>query len=273
MSARKQFPEPVEALLLVLATFGLLILFLLFYAQFSTNGLSAAQRAVSGSRYSYIIGGSLFLIVPLVYARFRGYPLRVLFRLNPIPFPVVLVSLIIGLALSFLGDELDRIVALFVTIPDWMYDMLNPLKAQSLTDWILLLGGAVVIASVAEEGLFRGFFQVTLEAKGDVTRAVLLSALTWTMVHQNLYWAVELLIMGVFFGFMAWRTNSIYPSIIAHAVNNFVAMWMLNFHPPEGAEAWYEWNGHVTPLVLVLALGGLVWGLRWLSIRYRAASV
>jgi len=79
--------------------------------------------------------------------------------------------------------------------------------------------------------------------------------------------------MGVFFGFMAWRTNSIYPSIIAHAVNNFVAMWMLNFHPPEGAEAWYEWNGHVTPLVLVLALGGLVWGLRWLSIRYRAASV
>ncbi len=270
MKKGRTFPEPLEALLLVLATFGVLIVFLLLFSIFSTSGLNQAQRAASGSRYFYIIGGSLFLIVPMVYARWRNYPIRILFRLNPVPLSVILVSVIIGLSLSVLSDELERIIALFVTIPDWMYEMLNPLRAEGTTDWILVLLGSVVIAAVAEEGLFRGFVQVTLEAKGDVTRAVLLTALTWTLVHQNPYWAVELFLMGVFLGFMAWRSNSILPGIMAHGVNNLIAMLMLNFSPEAGAEAWYEWNGHVSPALLIIALAMLIWGLRWLDARYRA---
>ena len=178
--------------------------------------------------------------------------------------------MLIGLSLSVLSDELERLIALLVTIPDWMYDMLKPLKAEGIMDWILVLLGSVVIAAVAEEGLFRGFVQMTLEAKGDVTRAVLLTALTWTLVHQNPYWAVELFIMGVFLGFMAWRSNSILPGIVAHGVNNLLAMLMLNAPPEAGTYGWYEWNGHVSPVVLTVALAVLIWSLRWFSNRYRA---
>jgi membrane protease YdiL (CAAX protease family) len=270
MKKGRSFPEPLEALLLVLATFGALIVFLLLFSIFSTSGLNQAQRAVSGSRYFYILGGSLFLIVPLLYARWRKYPVRILFRFNPVPLSVVLASVVIGLSLSILSDELERIIALFVTIPDWMYEMLNPLRAKDAVDWILVLLGSVVIAAIAEEGLFRGFVQVTLEAKGDVTRAVLLTALTWTLVHQNPYWAVELFITGVFLGFMAWRSNSILPGIIAHGVNNLVAMLMLNFPSEDGMESWYEWNGHVSPVLLITALAMLIGGIRWFGARYRA---
>ncbi len=270
MTDRRTFPEPLEALLLVLATFGVLIVFLVLFSIFSTSGLNQAQRAISGSRYFYIVGGSLFLIVPLLYARWRNYPIQILFRMNPVPLSVIFVSLLIGISLSVLSDELERIIALFVTIPDWMYEMLNPLKAESTLDWVLVFLGSVVIAAVAEEGLFRGFVQVTLEAKGDVTRAVLLTSLTWTLVHQNPYWAVELFLMGVFLGFMAWRSNSILPGIIAHGINNLLAMLILNFPSEQGTEGWYEWNGHVSPVLLTLALASLIWSLRWFSARYRA---
>ncbi len=271
MQDRKQFPEPLEALLLVLAVFAVSILSIYILSVLNQSDLSKPQTIIQNARYYYIFGGSLFLIIPLLYARLRHYPLRRVFRLNPVPLSVILVSLPVGFALTVLSDELDRLLGLIITIPQWVYDMMYPLKAESLSDWALILMGAVIIAAIAEEVLFRGFLQISLERKGDATRAVLLSALAWTLIHQNPYWAVEIFIMGIFIGFLAWRTNSIIPSVIVHALNNFIAVWMLNSKPEESM-GWYEWHGHVSPMVLVPAFFVLVWGLRQISAPYQAGS-
>ena len=271
MQERKQFPEPVEALLLVLAVFAASIGAIYILSVLNHSDLSKPQTIIENARYYYIFGGSLFLIIPFVYARLRRYPLRRVFRLNPVPARVLLLSLPVGIALTVLSDELDRLLGLLITIPQWVYDMMYPLKVETMSDWALILTGAVLIASVAEEVLFRGFLQVSLERKGDATRAVLLSALAWTLIHQNPYWAVEIFIMGVFIGFLAWRTNSIFPSVVVHALNNFIAVWILNRNLEE-TMGWYEWNGHVSPLVLAVALFVLVWGLRGISAPYQAGS-
>jgi len=267
----KKFPEPLEALLLVLSVFAALIVLVILRSTFSDASMDDPESLIESSRYFYIYGGSLFLLIPLMYAHYRGYAIRQLFRFNPVPLPVILVSIPIGIALTILGDEMDRLIALIITVPEWVYEIMYPLKAESFQDWLLILTGAVVIASVAEEVLFRGFFQVSLERKGDVTRAVLLSSLTWTLVHQNPYWAVEIFILGIFIGFLAWRSNSIYPAIIVHAINNFVGVWMLNADDLSGLEAWYLWGDHVSPPIIVLAIGVLVWGLRWFTHHYQEA--
>lgn len=265
----KKFPEPLEALLLVLSVFGALIILVILRSVLGDVALDDPNSLIESSRYFYIYGGSLFLLIPLTYAHFRGYAIRPLFRFNPVPLQVILVSIPIGIALTILGDEMDRLIDLIITVPQWVYEMMYPLKAESFKDWILILSGAVVIASVAEEILFRGFFQVSLEGKGDVTRAVLLSSLTWTLVHQNPYWAIEIFILGVFIGFLAWRSNSIIPAIIVHAINNLIGVWMLNAEDLSGLESWYLWNNHVSPPIIVLALGILIWGLRWFTHHYR----
>lgn len=265
----KKFPEPLEALLLVLGVFGALIALIILRSLFNTDSVGEPDTLIEGSRYFYIYGGSLFLIIPLLYARSRKYPIRNLFRLNPVPLSVILISIPIGIALTIVGDELDRLIALIITVPGWVYEMMYPLKAEGPWDWFLIITGAVVIAAVAEEVLFRGFLQVSLERKGDVTRAVLLSSLTWTLVHQNPYWAVEIFILGIFIGFLAWRSNSIIPPIIVHAINNFIGVWLLNTEDLSGLESWYLWNDHVSPVIIVLAIGTLVWGLRWVTHHYR----
>lgn len=271
MQEQKQFPEPVEALLLVLAVFAVSILTIYTLSVLNQSDLSKPETIIENARYYYIFGGSLFLIIPLFYARFRRYPIRRVFRFNPVPGSVVLLSIPIGFALTVLSDELDRLLGFIITVPQWVYDMMYPLKAESFSDWALILMGAVIIAAIAEEVLFRGFLQISLERKGDATRAVLLSALAWTLIHQNPYWAVEIFIMGVFMGFLAWRTNSIIPSVIVHALNNFIAVVMLNIHIEESMQ-WYEWNGHVSPLILIAAIVVLVWGLRRISVPYQEAS-
>ena len=222
MPQRKQFPEPVEALLLILAVFAISIVSIFVLSMINQESIDQPDILIQNSRYFYIFGGSLFLIIPLLYAKVQNYPFRQLFRFNPVPRQVILISILIGISLTVLGDELDRLIGLIITVPEWVYEMMYPLKAESTWDWVLILTGGVIIASVAEEVLFRGFLQVALERKGDVTRAALLSSLTWTLVHQNPYWAVGIFILGIFIGFIAWRTNSIIPPIIVHAINNFL---------------------------------------------------
>ena len=43
------------------------------------------------------------------------------------------------------------------------------------------------------------------------------------VISTNPFWAVQIFIMGVIIGFLAWRTDSVIPGIIVHALNNFDA--------------------------------------------------
>jgi len=269
MSDKKQIPEPLEALALILGTFAILFIALLVYSGFQ-GAVTDTENYKEGSRYFFIFGGLLFGLVPVLYARWRGYDMRRVFRLNPVSWQVLFLSIAAALALSIIGDELDRLLNMLITVPDWLLESMRPLKAQNTWDWILIISGAVVVAAVAEELLFRGFLQVALERKGDVTRAVILTSLTWTLIHQNPYWAVEIFIIGIFIGFLAWRTDSLIPPITVHLVNNLIAVVFLNMDA-ESSLDWYVWGEHVSPFVLAIAVGLLWWSLREITKIYRSS--
>jgi len=121
---------------------------------------------------------------------------------------------------------------------------------------------------VSEEILFRGFLQVSLEKKGDITRAVILSSVTWTIIHVNPYWAIQIFVTGVILGFIAWRTNSVYPSMIVHATNNFLSLMVINYNLEESMD-WYFLGDHISPVVFVIALGILIICIRRISAYYK----
>lgn len=262
----KQFPEPVEALIVVLASFFFLILMVI--AVGAISGAEEPAEMIENSRSIYIFGGLVFLLFPLVYARLKKYELVKIFRLNPVPASVLYLSLIYGLGLTLIGDELDRIVQLIFPAPEWLVEMLRPLQAQSALDWVQVLLGAVLIAAVAEELLFRGFLQISLEQKGDVTRAVILTSIAWTLIHQNPYWAVQIFIMGVLIGYVAWRTDSVWPTIIIHGLYNFLGVLFVNVDVIK-AFPFYEWRGHVNPILIILGLALLIFSIKKIDQVYR----
>jgi len=268
MQEKRNYPEPLEALLLILAIFILFIILMIAYVSLSGYNLQNTEEMIAGSRYLIIFGGSLFLIIPLIYAKLRHYDIIGTFRLRSVPWRVIFLSILIGLSISALSDELERLINLIFPIPDWILEMMLPLKANSPMDWVLVIAGAVFITTFSEETLFRGFLQISLERKGDVTRAVLLSAVTWALIHRNPYWAISIFLIGVVFGFMAWRSHSIWPSFTAHATNNLLALLFLNLNMAPYFK-WYETGKHVALPVLILSLAILVWSVRLLSAWYR----
>jgi membrane protease YdiL (CAAX protease family) len=263
----KNYPEPVEALVVILITFGVVLavafIFAMFLFTFSPN------TTVGGNtKLIYILGGIPLLVVPIIYINVKKYNLRELFRLNPVSGDVIFLSVLVGLALGPLSDELDRLIQIVIPLPQWFMEQLKFMQAETLSDWILLFLGVVALASISEELIFRGFLQVTLERKGDITRAVILSSISWTLIHVNPYWAIQIFVMGIIIGFMAWRTNSIFPPIIVHAVNNFMSLLFFNF----GEDLhWYLLGNHVTPWLLVLSLAVLVWSIRKMTAIFQTA--
>jgi membrane protease YdiL (CAAX protease family) len=268
-NTKKSFPEPVEALSIILVVFGALIILLMLISSLFEIRIDPPD-VEKEARYLFIFGGSLFLIVPLIYSGWRRYDIRNLFRLNRISLPVALLTVVCGIALAVLSDEMDRLLNMLVTMPDWMLEQMQPLHAATAGEWVMVLSGAVLIAGISEEAMFRGFLQVSLEQKGDATRAVLLSAITWTLIHMNPYWAVQIFISGVVIGFLAWRTDSLIPPILMHIINNLLAVLSLNLNL-EAMMQWYLWNDHVAPWILLMALAALVWSIRTISAIYRSA--
>jgi len=263
----KKYPEPAESLLLLLGIFFGLYITTEIFASFVGGQETDSESAQKQIRFFFIFGSTLFFIIPYTYSRLRNYDTVNLFRLNKIPVSVIILSLIAGVSLSILVDELDRIINMIVPLPEWMSELMTPLKVETTVDWILAISGVVVAAGFAEESLFRGFIQVSLEQRGDITKAVLLSSATWALIHIIPYWAIQIFIIGMFFGFLSWRTKSIFPSVIMHGANNFIALLYVNL---KDELSWYLWGDHVSPVVLVIAAGLLYYSMRQIVFIYRS---
>jgi len=268
---RKEYPEPIEALIVILVSFGIIFATAIII---TAVALYLQKNSVmdGNTPLLFIIGGLFFLVIPVLYARLRKYNIRRVFRLNPAPPAILLLAIPIGLSLAILTDVLDRIIRIFLPPPDIFLQYLESMRAETISEWVLLIMGVVVIAALSEEMLFRGFLQVSLEKKGDINRAVIMSSLTWTLIHINPYWAIQIFITGIFLGFVAWRTGSVYPAMIVHGTNNLLSLVSINLDF-ENKFDWYFWGDFVSPFIVLLALVVLITSIRYLSIHYQTHSI
>jgi len=115
--------------------------------------------------------------------------------------------------------------------PGFMTDLLKSGRDKGAA--LLLLVAFSVAAPMSEEVLARGFlFRGWSASFLRVPGAILLSSLVWTVVHlqYDMYFLAEVFTIGLWFGYMRHRANSLWLTIILHALNNMTAvvltMWL-----------------------------------------------
>ena len=96
--------------------------------------------------------------------------------------------------------------------------------------WVALLGYGV-IGPVAEEVCFRGvlFFSLNKWVKAPIAIAV--SALVFALYHGNLIQGIYALIMGAIMAYLAYRTDSLFSSMIYHMTANIIVTTYGQFTP------------------------------------------
>lgn len=236
----RRFPEIKDLLLIVSATIFLFILIQVIVG-FNVNKLEMLLLEVAT------------IIPAIVYLRLKKYNLFEVFRLRPVTLRVLGISALIGLGLSVIVDEMDSLIQMIFPMPDLILQAMEDLmRYDSATDLILLIITVVFVAGIAEEMLFRGLLQGTLEQKIDATKAVMSTAFIFALVHFNPWWFVEILILGVLMGVVVWRTGSIFPAVAIHIVNNGLSLYMANLS--ESQLTWYRPGDHVAIHWLIIAL-------------------
>lgn len=209
-----------------------------------------------------LLTGELFLPLPIiVWARRTQTEIKSFFRLNPVSRESLTAALPLAFGLTVIVDELDRIARLILPVPETLNQIEDIMTIDSLLSALFIIGVVIIIAPAIEELIFRGFFQRILEYRlRDATKAVLFSALTFAIIHFNPWWVVQIYIIGLFMGYVAWRTNSVVISFLIHAINNGFSVWLTHYSP-QGL-AWYEFHGHVSPWVLMIGIILFYSGLR-----------
>ena len=137
-----------------------------------------------------------------------------------------------GLGIGFAASVLYFVVVFAV---EKLYSgrALTPLLHASASAWLVTLA-QVFFSPISEEILFRGFVLPQLMDRMPFWKANIIQAILFTAMHwPNWIWvngfqawiivtSVSIFILALFLGWMLRRTNSIWPPIVAHIINNFL---------------------------------------------------
>jgi membrane protease YdiL (CAAX protease family) len=135
------------------------------------------------------------------------------------------VRAIVGLAvLIAVGDALLYLAGHPLVTPF----QLEAFASAAAAGWLSALWiGAVIVAPAGEEVLFRGFlFRGWVRSQRLVWPAIVAISLLWAVLHIQYDWTgiLQIFAVGLFLGWMRWRSGSTLLTFVLHALFNLEGM-------------------------------------------------
>jgi membrane protease YdiL (CAAX protease family) len=81
-----------------------------------------------------------------------------------------------------------------------------------------------VVPALCEELLFRGYAQRQAERALGAAGGLVLAGVVFGLYHLRLSQVVPLSILGIYLGYITWRTGSLWPAVAVHFLNNAFAV-------------------------------------------------
>jgi len=171
----------------------------------------------------------LFITPTLLYAYLCDFDLKL--KLNFSRQTLLLAIAIVLLINPFISFIYEWNMSL--NLPDWllMYDA----KAEKLTSYFLRMdtvGDLVfnllvlaIVPAIGEELLFRGYLQQTFTkwlVKPHI--AIIITAILFSAIHMQFQGFLPRFVLGLMLGYFFYWSGSLWLSIIAHLLNNAVAV-------------------------------------------------
>jgi uncharacterized protein len=116
---------------------------------------------------------------------------------------------------------------------DAMADLRPHLELIRSDTWLLAALAIGVGAPLMEELTFRGFLQSALAQRVGFWPAALITTAAWTLLHWGYSVAgmAEVFLIGLYFSWLLWRSGSLWPALICHALYNSGLVLLLRFAP------------------------------------------
>ena len=130
-------------------------------------------------------------------------------------------ALAVGLSISAAYALLVQTFGFDTLVPDQDLDEIAALKGVARLSTFAIVG---VLAPFAEEVFFRGFMLAALASLLGGMRGAILSSAMFSVLHLNASTLLPIFVMGMLLAWLYLRTGSIWPSVVAHAAQNILAL-------------------------------------------------
>ncbi|KAA6331689.1 hypothetical protein EZS27_019736 [termite gut metagenome] len=162
-------------------------------------------------------------ILILIYLWKFGYIGTKRYLWFPVPARCLLLSVLIIFPAIFLLDYLLSCLA-------WLPDIMKQEFDRIQSEWfgIVLI---TIIGPVFEEILFRGTITKILLNHYSPTKALLISALLFGVIHINPVQILGAGLIGLLLAWIYYKTASLLPCLIIHIINNSTSVFLGKIYP------------------------------------------
>lgn len=166
----------------------------------------------------------------LLVSKIRNLDLKEIFSFKKVNPTIVFRMFFLTIFLYLFLIPINSLVSTFIlkNIPalEKLLDQIpTPSNGIELVKSIFFIA---VLPAIFEELFFRGFLFKSFEKFG-VKNKIILSSLFFTFLHFNPLNFVGPLFIGMVYGYLRHRTDSIFPSMICHFFNNSLAVILSYF--------------------------------------------
>ncbi|MGY4383357.1 membrane protease YdiL (CAAX protease family) [Pedobacter sp. UYP24] len=218
----------------------------------------------------------LFLIPPFLLSLTEGQKLSVFYnikqpgvKLGGLVLLIMLVSMPVMEWTALINQQMS-LPGYLSGLENWMKQSeeslkqttLLLLKMDSLKDFLINIFLVAFVAAISEEFMFRGAVQRTLIRMFNNTHiAIWVSAFIFSAIHLQFYGFLPRFLLGAGFGYLYVWSGSLWCSILAHFLNNAIAVcqayYMQKHNMPLDEvdnTAHFHWYGYLISFMITIAL-------------------
>ncbi len=147
-------------------------------------------------------------------------------RLTRAPITEIFLAVIGTVMLIPVGSYISNAMQMYFHINTDMEDVVQRLlTAYSMPEFLFLVIVAAIAPAICEEFFFRGYIQRTFERSMGV-HSVFLVGVLFGLFHFEPLGLITLSLIGIWLGFVYYRSKSLLPNMAGHFTNNFIALWI-----------------------------------------------
>lgn len=170
--------------------------------------------------YSFLaITTLLAIFLPFIILTLTTYPNG---QNNPLPFKKnsfakIITAIVICMGATYIAQIIASILQSVTTLapPNLPHNF-------ATINIIAEIFAVAIIPGIVEEIVFRGIILGMFRKFGD-RFAIFISALLFGLLHMNLIQFIFAFIIGLMFGFITVKLNSLLPAMVAHILNNLLS--------------------------------------------------
>ncbi len=149
------------------------------------------------------------------------------YKFKKISKKAVFISVLIGIVVYFLNSYIASFFVFILSLFGFSSSSVVSIPTVYPV-WLLLINiiFTAVLPAFCEETVHRGMLLSEIKKK-NVVKAIIISSLLFGLLHINIYQFFYATILGALLAVITLASNSIYPAMIIHFMNNAINVYMV----------------------------------------------